>query len=203
MRVSIQTKQETRQRILECAHKLFIDKSFEQASTRQIASRAGIATGTLFNYFASKEALGVSLLAEAVQEAAPDAQQRRKGHESLEEDLFIYISACLRRLEPHRSYLPPIVESTLSPFTQSAVCPEAERIRVEHLEHVASLLNRHSFREISTITLHLYWTLFLGVLAYWSRDESPKQEDTLALLDQSLRLFVASLSQGKYNEEVQ
>lgn len=202
MRVNSQTKLDTRKRILDCAHKLFIDNSFEQANTRQIATAAGIATGTLFNYFASKEALGATLLADAVERAAIDAQARRNGQESLEEDLFIYMATCLRLLESHRSYLPPIVESALSPFVQGGTCPEADRIRVEHLEHVATLLSRHGIKEISTITLHLYWTLFLGVLAYWSRDESPKQEDTLALMDQSLRLFVASLSQGKTNEEV-
>jgi hypothetical protein len=41
--------------------------------------------------------------------------------------------------------------------------------------------------------MQLYWTLYLGVLAYWATDVSPKQEDTMALLDQSLKLFVASL----------
>jgi len=44
--------------------------------------------------------------------------------------------------------------------------------------------------------MQLYWTLYLGVLAYWATDVSPKQEDTMALLDQSLMLFVASLEAG-------
>jgi hypothetical protein len=35
----------------------------------------------------------------------------------------------------------------------------------------------------------------LGVLAYWATDVSPKQEDTMALLDRSLKLFVASLGE--------
>ena len=33
-----------------------------------------------------------------------------------------------------------------------------------------------------------------GVLAFWSKDASPKQEDTLALLDQSLAMFVGWLT---------
>ena len=39
----------------------------------------------------------------------------------------------------------------------------------------------------------MYWTLYTGVLAFWAGDKSPKQEDTLALLDQSLAMFVAWL----------
>jgi hypothetical protein len=46
---------------------------------------------------------------------------------------------------------------------------------------------------LSPVTMQLYWTLYLGVLAYWAADTSLNQEDTLALLDQSLKLFVALL----------
>jgi hypothetical protein len=35
--------------------------------------------------------------------------------------------------------------------------------------------------------------LYTGVLAFWAGDKSPKQEDTLALLDQSLTMFVGWL----------
>lgn len=45
------------------------------------------------------------------------------------------------------------------------------------------------------LTIQLYWTLYLGVLAYWATDVSPKQEDTMALLDHSLKLFVRSLGE--------
>jgi hypothetical protein len=37
----------------------------------------------------------------------------------------------------------------------------------------------------------MYWALYTGVLAIWAADKSPKQEDTLALLDQSLNMFAA------------
>ena len=46
--------------------------------------------------------------------------------------------------------------------------------------------------------LHLYWSLYLGVISFWIRDESSKQEDTLALLDRSIRLFVNSLNNSEY-----
>ncbi len=40
---------------------------------------------------------------------------------------------------------------------------------------------------------HLYWTLYVGVLSFSAHDPSPNQEDTLAVLDQSLRAFVSIL----------
>ena len=48
----------------------------------------GIATGTLFNYFATKEALALALAAEALAGARDDYEHKRAGEESLEEGLF-------------------------------------------------------------------------------------------------------------------
>jgi AcrR family transcriptional regulator len=45
----------TREEILRCAHELFLERGFNGASMRQIAQRAGIAVGGIYNHFASKE----------------------------------------------------------------------------------------------------------------------------------------------------
>ena len=74
---------------------------------------------------------------------------------------------------------------------------ETEQLRLNHLEMVSELISSHGSpltTEPSLVVMHLYWTFFLGVLAYWATDKSRNQEDTLALLDQSMQLFVNSLS---------
>jgi hypothetical protein len=58
---------------------------------------------------------------------------------------------------------------------------------------VEQILVGHGMATPSVVAMQLYWTLYLGVFAHWATDDSPKQEDTLALLDQSLKLFVAAL----------
>jgi hypothetical protein len=64
-----------------------------------------------------------------------------------------------------------------------------------HLETVAQIITvRHRHDSLTPLALQLYWTLYAGVLAHWARDSSPKQEDTLALLDQSLAMFVGWLT---------
>ncbi len=100
-------------------------------------------------------------------------------------------------MEPHRTYVAPAFESTLSPFAMSETSDAGARIRSTQVERVAELLGNRGMdftTGASFITMHLYWTLYLGIVAFWAKDESPHQEDTLALLDQSLQLFVASLS---------
>ncbi|WP_274649335.1 TetR/AcrR family transcriptional regulator [Paenibacillus humicola] len=52
-----QKKAETRLRIKEAALSLFAELGYENASIEQIAKQAGVAKGTFFNYFSSKEEL--------------------------------------------------------------------------------------------------------------------------------------------------
>jgi hypothetical protein len=55
-------------------------------------------------------------------------------------------------------------------------------------------VSRHGHRgALSAVALQLYWTLVTGALAFWAGDSSPRQEDTLALLDQSLAMFTGWL----------
>jgi AcrR family transcriptional regulator len=196
MRVSADTKRQTRERILAAAGSLFASKGYGNTTTRDVAGEAGIATGTLFNYFPNKESLAMTLLASALGEARELWRSRRRGNESLDEDLFSHVATALRALAPHRLYVGEVFETAMSPFARSQVCREGDEVRVSHLEQVAAILGDHGRRlngPSEVISIHLYWTLFLGVLAFWSSDASDKQGDSLAVLDQSLRLFVNSL----------
>jgi AcrR family transcriptional regulator len=195
MRVTAEAKLATRRRILEAARECFSRAGFEAATTRDIAAAAGIAAGTLFNYFPAKEAIAMALVAEALGAARSQFEGRPRG-ESLEEDLFALIVAELRGLRPHRTYLRPVLETALSPLARADASPEGEAIRIEHLETVGRLVEaRASGEPLSLVALNLYWTLYTGVLAFWACDPSPNQEDTLAVLDHYLRAFVGSLSQ--------
>jgi AcrR family transcriptional regulator len=199
MRITNDAKQATRRRILEAARRLFARDGFDRAATRDLAREAGIAAGTLFNYFPTKEAVAMSLAAEALSEAHNTYDKKRRGEESLEEDLFAFIAAGLRSLKPLRNCLRPVLEGALSPLAASAAVPEGESLRTDHLETVGAILARHGQAEPSFVAMHLYWTLFTGVLAFWLNDASTHQEDTLAVLDQALAMFVHVLQKPAGN----
>jgi AcrR family transcriptional regulator len=194
MRVTAETKLATRCRILEAARDCFSRAGFESATTRDIAVAAGIATGTLFNYFPAKEAIAMTLVAEALVAARRQSEGRPRGG-SLEEDLFALIADELRALRPHRGYLRPVLETALSPLALAEASGDGEAIRVEHLEAVGRLIaGRAAAGPLSPVAWSLYWTLYTGVLSFWAGDTSPHQEDTLAVLDHYVKAFVASLS---------
>jgi AcrR family transcriptional regulator len=191
MRITNDAKQATRQRILDAARRLFARDGFDGAATRDLARESGIATGTLFNYFPTKESIALSLAAEALGEARASYDRKRRGEETLEEGIFGFIAAGLRCLRPLRGYLRPVLEGALSPL--AAATAEGGPLRADHLETVGEILARHGQAEPSFVTMHLYWALFTGVLGFWLDDDSSHQEDTLAVLDQAVKMFVRSL----------
>src|SRR5688572_31022515 len=89
MRITAEAKTATRERIIKVAAKLFAKDGWESTTTRGIATAAGIAAGTLFNYFESKEAIVAELISEALTHAQQEIEKR--DDESLEEELFTFI----------------------------------------------------------------------------------------------------------------
>jgi AcrR family transcriptional regulator len=191
MRITAEAKTATRERIIKVAAKLFTKEGWENTTTRGIAAAAGIATGTLFNYFESKEAIVAELISAALAQAKQEIEKR--DDETLEEELFTFIWTELSSLREYRKFLAQAAETILSPLRRYAQASAGESIRTNHLEAVEQILVNHGIATPSVVAMQLYWTLYLGVFAHWATDDSPKQEDTLALLDQSLKLFVTAL----------
>ena len=188
MRITAEEKKLTHRRILDAAVDLFRKHGYESTTTRDIAGAAEIATGTLFNYFAGKEAI-VACLAEEALAKARTAFRGKPSDGELTEQLFAYVAAELRQLKPLRSFIMPMLETSLSPLAAAARCESTDSLRADHLATVTELARKHGIAELSPVALQVYWSLYIGVLAFWAADRSPKQEDTLALLDQSLTMF--------------
>ena len=194
MRITAKAKTETRQRILDAATGLFKTEGWHNATTRGIAGAAGIAVGTLFNYFPTKESIAVALISESVEGASDEFPTSHSQENSLEADLFTLIWSGLAKLREYRSFLAPAAETIFSPLARASEARAGDAIRVGHLEIMEKIVTAHGFPgPRSAVAVQLYWTLYLGVFAFWAADESPGQEDTLALLDQSLKLFVSTL----------
>ncbi len=192
MRITAQAKAATRERILQAARRLFNENGYEATTTRDIAQAAEIATGTLFNYFPTKEAVVACLANEALGGAVAGGRRSVDKNSTLEEELFALVAETLRKLKPLRKHLPSLLETSLSPL---AATPDEDStsLRVAHLEAVSAHAAKHGYGELPATALQLYWTLYTGVLVFWAHDESPRQEETLALIDDSLNMFATWL----------
>lgn len=147
-RITRAAKEETRQRIFDEACKLFRRNGFEGTTTRNIATAAGIASGTLFNYFPTKEAIVMSIVSEGLSLAREDFSKHRRADADLTEDLFLQVSTGLRRLLNHRKYIRPVLETALSPL---ATATEAgESLRTQHMATTDAILATHLNSTAST-----------------------------------------------------
>ena len=131
MKITRQAKEATRARILRAARELFVRRGFEPTTTRELATRSGIAAGTLFNYFPNKETLAATLLREAQVRAHDELREKLRGNEPLAEALFLLVIGELRQLErpePKAKELAPPVEHfgySANPLLEGQACYRA------------------------------------------------------------------------------
>src|ERR1051325_7729149 len=97
----VENKENTRRAILRAALDLFAEKGFYRTTTKAISKKAGIAEGTLFNYFETKEDLAVYFFEESLTEMIEWYQgDRAMKRAALPEKLFGIIEHLLDSLAP-------------------------------------------------------------------------------------------------------
>lgn len=202
MRITKEAKKQNRLAILQAAQKLFIKNGFEQTTTRDISLACGMAKGTLFNYFKNKETLAMTLIADAMETGREQYKHRKTGEEHFEEELFLLIASELRALKPFRGYIGPVLESGMSLFQKTVSCEAGQLARKEHIKTLIDILHFHGFETAAdSVTITIYWSLYLGILAHWSRDNSENQGETLSLIDYSMHTFTNTVSGNMENRQ--
>jgi len=198
VKISAQQKERVRAGILRSAERLFRKHGFAAASTRQIATAAGVATGTVFNYFPTKDDLGLALIQERLSRANQDFRSQRRGDESLDEDLFAYLWSCLKQLRHERRFAGEVLQRAALPG--AAPDQNGSSFRLPYLMPVQETLTRHGV-VLSALDSHLFAALWAGIASFWARDKSKDQEDTMIVLDRSMRLFARYVvTEGSGNE---
>ena len=194
-------KATTKARIVAIALELFQTKGFEATTTRAIARRAGIAEGTVFNYFRTKEDIALHFLEQEVEHAmAVVGCNPRLQKASLDEKLFALVQSQLEFLAPHERFIGAAFMHALKPGSKlGPFSPTAQALQFRYLAFVQELVDEAIARgEITAAgwwTPQVFWFYYLGILLYWLHDVSPKKQQTLAFLDRSLKIGVAALRQ--------
>src|ERR1043166_5416370 len=92
-------KENARGRIVAAALELFQRKGFDSTTTKAIARKAGIAEGTVFNYFRTKEDIALHFFEQEVDQAIASVRENPRLRKApLEEKLFALVHAQLEFL---------------------------------------------------------------------------------------------------------
>jgi AcrR family transcriptional regulator len=195
-----QNKEAIRKRIVTAALNLFQTKGFEATTTKAIARKAGIAEGTVFNYFKTKEDIALHFLEQEVDQAiAAVRESKRLRKAPLEEKLFTLVHSQLEYLAPYERFIGAAFIQALKPASPlGPFSHRAQELRHRYVGFVQELFEESLPKNpLTWVAPEAFWIYYLGALLYWLHDSSPGKQNTLAFLDRSLSMGVFMLKQGK------
>ena len=189
--------EETRNRILDAALRLFRERGFDSTTMRDIAAEAGVATGAAYYYYRSKEDLVMAFYLRTDEESREAFTRAVSSTKDLRKRLRGIIAAKFVQFAEHRSLLTALLKAgvdprdPLSPFGR-----ETQRVREENIAWFARALEGADVSVPKDIASHLpglLWLYHVGLIYYWIIDESPGQRKTRRLIETTVDLIVQLL----------
>jgi AcrR family transcriptional regulator len=104
----------TRAAILEAAETVFAERGFHGAHMEEIASRAGVAVGTLYNYFEDRKHLLGALLDACGAELGVKLARVLQGRRPFDERLEDFLRVAVRHLDEHWRVFAILIEDELA-----------------------------------------------------------------------------------------
>lgn len=191
-------KLEKRQRIRSAVRELFSKHGYETATLRQIAKRAHVALGTLFNYAQDKRDLVFLVFNEELSAVTDEALRSAHAQENFIEQLM---GVC----RPHYRFfarnpvLSRILLRDMTFYSEGKQAAEFHRIRgrllsgIEDLVRAAQQNGQIRSDENATLIARHFFLVFAGALRWWIASRRPDPDEGLADLKRLFELQVNGL----------
>jgi AcrR family transcriptional regulator len=183
-------KTERRRRVLEAARAVFLEHGYEDATTREIAARAGVAVGTVFVYARDKRDLLMTIVNDDLEAVTEESLANLDGDEP-------FLDKLIALFEPRYRYW--VRDPALSTFALhetatarvKAVPSETKRFysrRYKIIDKIAELVDIEQKTgrmgkpdDPNAIALFLMG-IYLAHARFWLSDLDPQVEDGMARL---------------------
>ena len=176
MRYSADHKEQTRQRILEAAARVFRREGFKAAGVEAIMAEAGLTVGGFYAHFRSKDDLFAAAFADAlerIQERDHEQDQECPRTERVQRKAFRYLSPTHRKAVEQGCPLPPLLAELPRQNAEIRKSFEAS------LRAMAADLNGGPLNEESPDELLGIVATMVGGIALARAVESPKLADQI------------------------
>jgi AcrR family transcriptional regulator len=189
--------EETRNRILDTALRLFRERGFETTTMREIAAAAGVATGAAYYYFRSKEELVMAFYLRTAEEERERFAEALAATKDLRKRVRALITIKLDQFAEHRSLLTALLKAGVDP--RDALSPFGEQTRpvreqsMQWFTRAVAESDAKVPKDLARDLPRLLWLYHMGLIYFWVVDESPGQRRTRRLLDGTLDLIVQLL----------
>lgn len=195
MKVTKEKRDEIRRSLVSAAVELFSKQGLSETSLREIAARAGVAPGTVYKYFPTREQIFYAYF-EIKQKDASAALEEIAGFDSFsfKEKLQAYVEALLSAYVEDREFVAVAMEGLIeSPLKSYGALRIVKQQLVDVVERFfADAIAKGEIRdgEYNTFLTHLFWDYTNLVLIYWLKDESDHFAQTSEFVDITLDLYV-------------
>lgn len=192
-------KLEKRQRIRAAVRELFSKHGYETATLRQIALRAHVGLGTLFNYAQDKRDLVFLIFNEELAAVTDEALRNAQAQESL-------LGKLMGLCKPHYKFfakdpaLSRILLKDMTFYSEGKQAAEFHRIRgrlLSVIEEVVRVAQRkrqiRSDEDAALIARHIF-LVFAGALRWWIAGNRPNPGKGLADLKRLFELQIIGLA---------
>jgi len=205
MKVSKSAKEKTKEKIIQSAVELIVQKGYKNSTLRDIAKEAGVSNPTIYNYFATKEKLLYAYVELKHKQSIEILYDIEDFHTyTLREQLQTLIETELELYLEDREFVAQIADmvfesnginirkmyDTNALFLQTV--EEMIDIAIEAKEIASPPFKEH----LPT----LFWDYYIMVVAYWLQDDSEMFENTTQFIDHSLGLMEAVLHSDILNK---
>jgi len=181
-----------RNAILDAARTVFSRQGYAGAAVGDVASEAGIAKGTLYLYFKSKEELYLAALARDLGDLAHRARAEMDGAPTLREQILAFLRVRLEYAAANQDFLRIYLAEYGSLFVKSSLHSELCRLSRENSRHIKRLVEQAAARreiravEAGPVATALFSivrgsleTRLLGWKEFQARDEAEFAVDLL------------------------
>ena len=159
-----------KQSILDVSLKLFVERGFHGTSTAEIAKTAGVATGTLFHYFKTKEELINTLYLNIKGCLLNDVKGNYNDKESFKENIkklwLKFINFGINN--PYKFQFILIFHS--SPYITSLTKEQAETRFVEVLEIYKKGIEKNEIKMVyNEMVMDYFWGNVFGTVSHFTK----------------------------------
>jgi len=136
------------QEILKAALRLFVESGFHGTPTSRIAKEAGVANGTLFHYYKTKDELIVALYSNIKGKLNERMHAGTRPEATFKENLKIIYANTLEWAIEHKEEFYFVQQFNTSPFLSLIAPEEISRQTKPHLELLESAIQQKIFRRL-------------------------------------------------------
>ncbi len=189
--------QATGGKILDVALGLFRSKGFDSTTMRDIAAKAGVATGAAYYYYPSKDAIVMAFYQRTFDEMRSKIQKVLDAPGSLEVRMRELLRVKLEHFGKNRGVLRAMLRNGADPkHPVSPFSAETKAFREMEMGWFRKLISDEGVRlprELETRIPEVLWVLHIGMMFFWIADDSPRQLHTRRLIDQGMSTVTALL----------